>query len=182
MPKCDSLFNPSAGQNIYGELCSLDLRFFLGIVFKPIQSSQGWFFTSWHLSSKHCISDREIFIKLQPYYLILLFGVQIGAIRCSVFCKTFCSFQNTTLCLFSEPLSSPVFYSSGLFYSFQSIQRCHRAIKWALSAIWGQCRWLLSFVVACISDESDESSSSTTHWQFLSGGTDYWWPFLLDET
>lgn len=31
----------------------------------------------------------------------------------------------------------------------------------------------MSLVVACISDESDESSSSTVGWQLLSGRTDY---------
>lgn len=37
------------------------------------------------------------------------------------------------------------------FVSFHSIQRCNRAIKWALLTIWGQCRWLPLLVVSCIS-------------------------------
>lgn len=47
--------------NLIGELCQLDLRLFLGILFKPIQSSRDRFFTPWDLTVKHFISDTEIF-------------------------------------------------------------------------------------------------------------------------
>lgn len=82
-------------------------------------------------------------------------------------------------CLFSRLLSCFIVHS---FHSLETIPRCTRTIKWTFSTVLGQCRQRLSPVVTCISDEWDESSSSTMHWQFLSGGTGYWWPLLLDKT
>lgn len=130
----------------------------------------------------------------------IVFTIQYGNIRlhCSHiiwnYCLKFKSEQSGALsfaklpihskilfyfCLFSQLLFCFIVHS---FHSLESIPSCARAIKWAFSAIWGQCRQHLSPSVTCISDEWDESSSSTTCWQFLSGGTDYWWHLLLDNT
>lgn len=120
-------------------------------------------------------------IKLQPYYLKLLFGVQIRAIRCPIFCKTSYSFQNTILFMpaFWTTFLSCVFYSSEL--SLISVNtKVQKGYKMSFVDNFGTVQ--MSLVVACISDESDESSSSTMGWQLLSGRTDYWWPSVLGRT
>lgn len=125
-----------------------------------------WYRKIWlycyHTISNHCLefkseqSDALSFAELPVHYKI-------------------------RFCLFPETLSSSMFCSSELWLSSanKKVQQGHK-----MNSVdnLGQCRWLPLLVVACISDESDQSSGLTVHCQFLSGEADYWWLLLLDET
>lgn len=149
-----------------------------------IHSIRCWFFKMWDLDFWfHIISDMEIFdyIAIILSEIIIWSSYQCNQMPCFLQIFPVIPKYYFICACFLKHFPHLCFIVQS-FVSFQSIQRCKRAIKWALLTIWGQCRWLPSLVVACISDDSDQNSGLTVQWQFLSGGTGYWWPLLLDET
>lgn len=128
-----------------------------------IHSTQCWFFKTWDLDAKHFISDVEIF----DYIAIIQSEIIVWSLHQSN--QMPCFLQNFPfipkyyfICTCFLKDFPHLCFTVQSFVSFQSIQRCNRAIKWALLTIWGQYRWLPSLVVSCISDDSDR----TQVWQY----------------
>lgn len=169
MPKCVSLFKPSPGENIHQGIVFTWSQILLDIVFKRIQKQTGmiFHFLGAHYKVLH-IWYRNICLhcsRIIWHYCLEFKSEQSGALSFSklpIHSKMLYYF-----CLFSQLLSCFIIQS---FHSLPSIPRCTRAIKWGFSTIWGQCRQLLSAVVTCVSDEWNESSSSTCAGSFCRVG------------